>query len=86
MPCTALPEGPRLAGKSLEIRQRDVVVLVHQPQRATKAEVEEHHAEGPQVVGDARGVLGKLARVHFARLGVGCGEQYLGHLGRAVAR
>eukprot|EP00964_Phaeocystis_antarctica_P029980 scaffold16905_cov58-Phaeocystis_antarctica.AAC.5 len=81
----AVQKACRPAGKSLEVRQRNVVVLVGVEERDAVAEVEEHHTKRPQIVGDAGLVLDKLVGVHYSRLGVGRGEQHLGHLGRAVA-
>jgi hypothetical protein len=59
--------------------------VVDPPERDAEDEVEQQHAERPQIVRDARlGILLELARVgawqDHAVLGVGRVEQHLGHL------
>eukprot|EP00964_Phaeocystis_antarctica_P038154 scaffold21836_cov51-Phaeocystis_antarctica.AAC.1 len=80
----ALPRVP--LRKLAQVGPRDGVVLVGVPQRLACAEVEEHHAQGPEVVGDIGLVHAELLLVHqHAGAGVGGLEKDLGHLGRAVA-
>eukprot|EP00964_Phaeocystis_antarctica_P115230 scaffold79193_cov63-Phaeocystis_antarctica.AAC.3 len=80
-------ELPRVPACELaQVGLRDGVVLVGVPQGLAGTEVEEHHAKGPQVVGDICCVHAELLLAHqHAGVGVGCLEKDLGHLGRAVA-
>eukprot|EP00964_Phaeocystis_antarctica_P155069 scaffold124044_cov69-Phaeocystis_antarctica.AAC.4 len=77
---------PVPASELAQVGLRDGAVLVGAQQLLAGAEVEEHRAKGPQVIGDIGLVHAELLRVHQqAGAGVGGLEKDLGHLGRAVA-